>query len=169
MKLKLCSYAAALFFAWGAGAVQAQTAQPDAKPDAKPAKRAAAAREAKRDEEEERIEARHKAAKEKCNALSGNAKDVCEAQAKAEERIAKAELRASRNPTERNQRRAAETKVDAQYDVAREKCDDLEGERKSACQKEARATRDQAKAQIREQYAARKGESAPRAGSGSTK
>jgi len=171
MSLKLCSLAAAVALAF-AGAAQAQQQPPrDAavKSDRPVAERKAEAAPRKAsDAEEERIEAAYKAAKEKCEALKGNPKDVCEKQAKAEERIAKAELEAKRNPTQRNQRKLAETRADAEYDVARERCDDLQGDRKSACQKEARAKRDQAKAQIKQQYAARKDDDR-RAATGATK
>ena len=42
--------------------------------------------------EKDRIEADYKAAKEACKKLSGNAEDVCKAQAKADYRIAEADL-----------------------------------------------------------------------------
>lgn len=170
MTLRLCSIAAALAVAF-AGAAQAQqtpekrdpaaTPRTDAKVERKTTERRA------RSSEEDRIEAQYKAAKEKCEALKDNAQDVCEKEAKAQEKIAKAELAAKNNPSQRNQRRVAEAKADGEYDVAKEKCDDMKGEQKDACEKDAKAKRDQAKAQISKQYAQRKDADRP-ATSGST-
>jgi hypothetical protein len=109
-----------------------------------------------KDAEEDRIEADAKAAKAKCDALKDNAKDVCMAEAKAREKVAKAELDAKKNPSARNQRKVAETKAEGAYDVAKEKCDDMKGDGKNACQKQAKANHDQAKADIKKQYAERK-------------
>src|SRR5678815_6015148 len=41
--------------------------------------------------DEERIESEYKAAKEKCDPMKGNEKDICQAEAKAKEKVAKAE------------------------------------------------------------------------------
>src|SRR6185369_17358436 len=41
--------------------------------------------------DEERIESEYKAAKEKCDSMQGNEKDICVAEAKAKEKVAKAE------------------------------------------------------------------------------
>ena len=81
--------------------------------------------------------------------MNGNAKDVCEKEAKGKEKVAKAELDAKANPTERNQRKVQEAKAEAEYDVAKEKCDDMKGKEKSACQKEAKAQHDRAKAEMK--------------------
>ncbi|HUG76281.1 MAG TPA: hypothetical protein VML57_02220 [Burkholderiales bacterium] len=153
MKLKHCSIAAAAAFAF-ATAVHAQSDD--------------SARKAK-DAEEERIEAQAKAAKERCDQMKGNAKDLCMAEAKGQERIAKAELDAKHNPSPRNQRRAAEAKVNAEYDVAKQRCDDQKGEAKDQCEKQAKEQRDQARAQIRQQYAAKQPERRTAAGGGSAR
>jgi hypothetical protein len=170
MTLKLCSIAAAVALALGMTAAQAQlTPRTDPAPRAErpAAERPAADRSAARkvrDAEEEKIEADAKAAKAKCDTMEGNAKDVCQAEAKANEKIAKAELAAKKDPTPRNQRRAAEAKVDGEYDVAKEKCDDMKGDEKRACEKQAKAQRDQAKADIKKQYAQRADERTAPAG-----
>jgi hypothetical protein len=39
-----------------------------------------------------------------------------------------------------------EAKAEARYEVAKERCDDLKGKEKSACEKEAKADLDRAKA-----------------------
>jgi len=141
MKLKLYGIAAAIALAF---AVPAQ-AQTDRKV---------------KNAEEDRIEAEYKADKAKCDSMNGNAKDVCEKQAKGKEKVAKAELEAKANPSERNQRHVEEAKADAAYDVAKEKCDDLKGNEKDACQKDAKAQHERAKASMTKRSAAT-GSSAP--------
>ena len=176
MTLKLCSIAAALALALGTSAAQAQqTRDPAPRADRPAADRPTAERKV-RDAEEERIEADAKAAKAKCDTMQGNAKDVCRAEAKANEKIAKAELDAKKSPTARNQRKAAEMKAEGAYEVAKEKCDDLKGDEKNACQKDAKAKQDQAKADIKKQFAQRKddrpaatGATAPRSPERTTK
>ena len=86
-----------------------------------------------------KISADYKAAKEHCKTLSGNAKDVCNEEAKGNEKIAKAELDVRQNDNARNQEKLAKTRADAAYEVAKEKCDDLSGSQKSACRTEAKA------------------------------
>src|SRR5438132_1012663 len=145
MNMKLDGVAAAVMFAF-ATAAQAQTTGGSAPstPRADPADRGAAgapgpsARKLK-DAEEDRIEAEYKADKAKCDAMSGNAKDVCVKEAKGKEKVAKAELDAKKNPSERNTRKVEEAKADAKYEVAKERCDDMKGKEKSACEKEAKA------------------------------
>ena len=102
-----------------------------------------------RNAEEDKVEADYKAAKAKCETMKGNQKDVCEKEAKANEKVAKAELNAKKNPSERNQRKVQETKIDAKYDVAKEKCDAMKGNEKDACEKTAKAERDRAKADMK--------------------
>jgi hypothetical protein len=69
----------------------------------------------------------------------------------------------------RNQRRAAEAKADAEYEVAKEKCDDQKGEQKDACEKQAKAQRDQARASIKKQYAQKQDQGQSGAAAGATK
>ncbi|OGA56656.1 MAG: hypothetical protein A3G81_10340 [Betaproteobacteria bacterium RIFCSPLOWO2_12_FULL_65_14] len=172
MTLKLCSIAAALALAFGMTAAQAQQSRdPGTRADRPAADRPAADRSSARkvkDAEEDKIEADAKAAKAKCETMQGNAKDVCQAEAKAQEKIAKAELDAKKNPTARNQRKAAEMKAEGAYEVAKEKCDDLKGNEKDACQKDAKAKQDQAKADIKKQFAQRKDDRPARAATGAT-
>lgn len=49
------------------------------------------------------------------------AEDVCEAEAKGTERIAKADLKARHEPTARNVQKARDARVEATYSVARER------------------------------------------------
>ncbi|MDR0225711.1 MAG: hypothetical protein LBI66_04770 [Burkholderiaceae bacterium] len=85
------------------------------------------------------IEAEYKAAKEQCKPLKDNAKDVCNKQASGQEKVSKAELEARRDPTPRTQEKARLAKADADYDIAKEKCDDLKGDAKDVCVKDAKA------------------------------
>ena len=87
---------------------------------------------------EARYEARFDIAKLGCENRTGNEKDVCVKQAKAELEKAKAdvkmkkEIRDARNDAE-------ETKMKADYKVAAERCEGLAGDAKSACQASAKA------------------------------
>jgi hypothetical protein len=100
--------------------------------------------------------------------MKGAQEDVCEKEAKAKEKVAKAELDAKYNPSQRNQRKVAETKAEAEHDVAKAKCGLMKGDEKNACEKQAKAKHDQAKADIKKQYAAREDKGSRTATSGGT-
>jgi chromosome segregation ATPase len=102
--------------------------------------------------EKKRIEAQYKVEKAKCDSLSGNAKDVCEAEAKAKERIAKADLEVNAKDTPKARYDAQVTRAEAEYDVAKEKCDDLSGNQKDVCGKEAKAIEKKAKSDAHAAY-----------------
>ena len=72
----------------------------------------------------DRVAADYKAAKANCGSLAGNAKDICVAEAKGREKVAKAQLEADYKPTEKNRYDVAAAKAEADYAVAKEKCDD---------------------------------------------
>ena len=100
MNLKLYGIATAIALAF-AGAAQAQSGtatQGSAADKQRPAAGNTASDRKTRDAEEDRIEADYKAAKAKCDAMKGNEKDICEKEAKANEKVAKAELNAKKNP-----------------------------------------------------------------------
>ena len=88
--------------------------------------------------QKEAISGTYKADREKCNAMKANAKDICVAEAKGAEKIAKAELVAAYQPSPRNTEKVSKVKHDAAYDIAKEKCDDSTGDAKSACKKDAK-------------------------------
>jgi hypothetical protein len=90
--------------------------------------------------------AQYKTDKEACNSMTGNAKDVCMEQAKGKEKIAKAEADAAYKNTPKARESARIAKADADYNVAKEKCDDLSGNQKDVCVKEAKAAHAKAKA-----------------------
>jgi hypothetical protein len=130
MKLKLIAIAASFALA---GIAQAQTSDKD------------------------KIEGQYKIDKAKCDSMTGNAKDVCMQEAKGKEKVAKAELDAKSDPSASNQRKVEEAKADAKYDVAKERCDDMKGKEKDACQKDAKAAHEKDKAEIEKQQASSSG------------
>ena len=152
MKLHLIVGAVALAFA---SASYAQGTAPSA-----PA--AGGNRAAERDmkkAEHDRIEAAYKADKAKCDGMKGNAKDVCVKEAKGKENVAKAELDAKSDPSDRNQRKVHDAKADADYDVAKEKCESMKGKEKDACQHDAKAKHEEAKAAMKQDKSASRGSS----------
>lgn len=96
--------------------------------------------------EKARIEADYKNQRSACDALAGNAKDICVEEAKGKEKVARAELDYRRDASARNQDKVAEARADAAYAVAKEKCDDFSGDQKDVCVKEAKATKAKAEA-----------------------
>jgi len=95
--------------------------------------------------EQQRIESNFKAAKQRCNNLSGNAKDICVAEAKGAQKVAKADLEARDQGTPKAQENARIARAEAEYAVAKEKCDDMAGNVKDVCQKDAKAALTRAK------------------------
>lgn len=103
--------------------------------------------------EKGRIADQYKTAKAGCKDMKGNAKDVCMAEAKGAEKVAKADLEARDKGTPKAQYNLSVAKADADYKVAKEKCDDLKGAPKSTCTKDAKTAhntaKDNAKAQMK--------------------
>jgi hypothetical protein len=95
---------------------------------------------------EERIEATYKTERNACNLLKANGKDVCEQQAKAKEKVAKAELQASYSGKASDKDKVRMVKADTNYDVAKEMCDDKAGNDKDVCIKEAKAVQAKSRA-----------------------
>ena len=84
-------------------------------------------------------DADYKAAKAKCNSLTGNDKDICVKEAKAAYEHAKADAKVAR-ASGSAQAEAGEDKREASYKVAKEKCDAMTGDQKDACVAQAKAT-----------------------------
>ncbi|WP_371327395.1 hypothetical protein [Polaromonas sp. A23] len=99
--------------------------------------------------QKDRVEADYKGSREKCATLSANAKDICQTEAKGAEKVAKAELEAQYKPGPRHDRNLRDVKADTAYDIAKEKCDDMSGNAKDVCIKDAKATRTAAKAEAK--------------------
>lgn len=64
---------------------------------------------------------------------------MCARKRPAVAKIAKAELEALREPTAKHLYKARTAKADAEYEVNKEKCDDLSGNPKDVCKKDAKA------------------------------
>ena len=92
------------------------------------------------------IKAEYSVDKKACASLAGNAKDICVAKAKGKEDVAKAELDHRFEPTPKTQYNLQVAQAEATYDVAKQQCDDLAGNPKSVCIKEAKAAKVAAKA-----------------------
>lgn len=90
--------------------------------------------------EEERIAATFRSNKARCANLSGNTKDICMAEAKGAEKIAKAELDARRkNNTAQTRFDVRIVRAEAVYDIAKQKCEDRAGNDKDVCMRDAKA------------------------------
>jgi len=86
-----------------------------------------------------RAQEAYKVDRASCDALSGNVKDICVETAKGKESVAKAEAEAGYRNTPKARESARVARADATYAVAKEKCDDLAGNTKDVCVKEAKA------------------------------
>jgi hypothetical protein len=95
--------------------------------------------------EKDRISAEYKTDAARCSSLSGNAKDICKAEAKGKQKAAKADAYAAYKGTDKAATDAIIARADADYSVAKEKCDDLAGNAKDVCVKEAKAVHTKAK------------------------
>ena len=86
-----------------------------------------------------RIGADYKSDKVACASLAGNAKDICVEEAKAKEKVARAELEYGYTGKAGDRNKVAVAKAESAYAVAKEKCDDKAGNAKDVCVKEAKA------------------------------
>jgi hypothetical protein len=89
--------------------------------------------------EHDRVEATYKADKEACKKMDGNAKDICEAEAKGKEQVANAEIDYTRSGKDSDRMKIAETRAKADYAIAKERCEDRPKAEQSVCKKEAKA------------------------------
>lgn len=128
-RLNITAIASAIALAFSAGAMAAEGMSKDEYKAAKG-----------------KIAAEYKSAHASCASLTANAKDICIAEAKGNEKVAKADLEARYHPGDRNRYALSIAKADAEYAVAKEKCDDKAGADKTACVKEAKAAEARARA-----------------------
>jgi len=133
MKKHLIALAAALCASFAGSALAADAMAPEAYKSAK-----------------DKIEATAKADKKACDTMKENAKDICQAEAKAKEKIAKAELDAQRRPDAKADEKVRMMKAEGAYEVAKEKCEDQKGTAMASCKKDAQATYDKAKAEAKQ-------------------
>ena len=92
--------------------------------------------------------------KKACDSLNGNAKDICVAEAKAKRVRADETAEASYKNTPKAREHAIHEIAEANYKVAKERCDDKNGNDKDVCVKEAKAAMTRAQADAK---AAQKG------------
>lgn len=92
------------------------------------------------------IAADTKAGKVACGSLAANAKDICQAEGKGNDKVARANLELQYKPSIDAQYKLRLARADADYGVAREKCDDSAGNVKDVCVKEAKAVQAAARA-----------------------
>lgn len=91
-----------------------------------------------------RIEAAQDAELKACDGAKGNARDICRATAKGRGRVALAELKADYEPSPEADRAAMMAQAEADYDVAKQKCDDARGHAKDLCKGRADHVREAA-------------------------
>jgi hypothetical protein len=93
---------------------------------------------------QERIEAQATAQHKACSRWQGNARDVCEAQAKGREKTAKAELQAHYRPSPEAEKLAKTARAEADYEVAKARCAALKDDAKDRCVQQAKHDREAA-------------------------
>lgn len=112
------------------------------------------------------IAADYKAANQACASRSGNARDICKADASGKQSVARAELEAQYKPSEKAGYEVRIAMAQANYAVAKEICDDKAGNVKDICLKEAKAAevtaRADAKARLKSTEARNEASSATR-------
>jgi hypothetical protein len=89
--------------------------------------------------EKARIGDTYKADKAACSPMKANAKDICVEEAKAKEKVARADLEFSYTAKPADGIKARVAQADGTYAVAKERCDDRTGNDKDVCVKEAKA------------------------------
>jgi hypothetical protein len=92
----------------------------------------------------DRISADYKVDKAACKQSTGNARDICMLQAKGKEAVARAELEVAYTGKPSDAAKVPVVRADADYKVAKERCDDLAGNPKATCVTEAKAVHEKA-------------------------
>ena len=90
--------------------------------------------------------ATYETAKTQCDAMKDNAKDICIAEAKAARTRSEVEAEATYKGTPKARQHAVDEIAEADYKVAKERCDDKTGNDKDVCVKVAKAAMVKAKA-----------------------
>ena len=86
-----------------------------------------------------RISADYKTDKAACDSLTANAKDICAEEAKAKEKVARADIEYAYTGKAGDHYKLLVAKAESAYAVAKERCDDQSGNAKDVCVKEAKA------------------------------
>jgi hypothetical protein len=79
-----------------------------------------------------------------CDSVTGNAKDICQAEVTGAEKVAQARLKAQHTGKQADKDAATEAGINARHKIAKERCDDLQGNQKDVCEKQAKAEHDKA-------------------------
>lgn len=90
---------------------------------------------------EDKAESDYKVAKDNCKSLKHNAKDICKEEAKVAQRRAELDATTQYQNTPKDVEHARKKLADAEYDLAKERCDDMSGSQKSACKADAKAAK----------------------------
>lgn len=93
----------------------------------------------------ENTSATYKLARQRCDELSGKPRDICIAEAQAEEKRSNANAEANYENTPKARMKAQIAIDEADYSVAKEKCSAKMGSEKHVCIKEAKAAYEKAK------------------------
>ena len=93
----------------------------------------------------DKAKADYRVAKDKCDAMSGNAEDICEDEAKLMRAKAEHDAVVKFDNTGNNVMKARGNVIEAEYDLADEKCDALKGDAEDKCEMQAKSTRDAAR------------------------
>jgi hypothetical protein len=88
---------------------------------------------------EDRIEAAYRSERAACESLNGNARDICIAQAKGDEKVARAKLEYLNSGKATDMMKLATARADAAYGIATERCDDVGGNARDVCLRQASA------------------------------
>ena len=89
----------------------------------------------------QKVATEYKAATAKCDAKKGNDKDVCMAEAKATRARSESQAVAKYNNSEQGRASARSKVAEAEYEVAKAKCDAKEGAEKDSCMDNAKSVR----------------------------
>lgn len=96
----------------------------------------------------DRAESDYKAAKDRCKELKGNAEDVCKEEAKVAQARAELDATTQHHNTAKDIEKSRRKLADAEYDLAKERCDDMSGSAKSACKNDAKSAHKTALASV---------------------
>jgi hypothetical protein len=91
-----------------------------------------------------KIAAGYRADQKICASVKGHAKEVCEVEAKGKRKSLEADLDAEFKPGAEASFKAKNVTADANYEVARKKCEAQKGDAGDRCVKEAKAAREAA-------------------------
>jgi hypothetical protein len=96
-----------------------------------------------------RITTQAKADRRACDTLKDQARAVCEAQASGKEKSARAELEARYRPSAEAVKQAKNVVAEANFEVAKVKCEALKGKPEDRCMADAKAAREAAMRQAK--------------------